>query len=81
MLRVSLRNLVAHKLRFLLTVAAVTLGVGFVSGTGPDVFNVGSPGVSQMAGPGFVLPLDSYQRVKREAADFFQSKDSLSPFR
>ena len=33
MLRVSLRNLVAHKLRFLLTIAAVTLGVGFVSGT------------------------------------------------
>ena len=33
MLRVSLRNLLAHKLRLVLTVLAVTLGVGFVSGT------------------------------------------------
>lgn len=33
MLRLSLRNLVSHKLRLLLTVAAVTVGVAFVSGT------------------------------------------------
>ncbi|SDZ28597.1 putative ABC transport system permease protein [Micromonospora pattaloongensis] len=33
MLKLSLRNLLAHKLRLLLTVAAVTLGVAFVSGT------------------------------------------------
>lgn len=33
MLRVSLRNLLSHKLRLLLTVAAVTIGVAFVSGT------------------------------------------------
>ena len=33
MLKVSLRNLVAHKLRLALTVAAITLGVAFVSGT------------------------------------------------
>ncbi|MGH2352202.1 MAG: extracellular solute-binding protein, partial [Chloroflexota bacterium] len=49
------------------------LTVGFVSGTGPDVFNVGSPGVAQMAAPGFLLPLDSYSRVKKEASDFFES--------
>jgi putative ABC transport system permease protein len=33
MLRISLRNLVVNKLRLLLTVAAVTIGVAFVSGT------------------------------------------------
>ncbi|MEV1288595.1 FtsX-like permease family protein [Micromonospora sp. NPDC049679] len=33
MLKLSLRSLLAHKLRLLLTVAAVTLGVAFVSGT------------------------------------------------
>jgi len=33
MLRVSLRNLLAHKLRLVLTVIAITLGVSFVSGT------------------------------------------------
>ena len=33
MLRVSLRNLLVNKLRLLLTVAAVTVGVTFVSGT------------------------------------------------
>jgi putative ABC transport system permease protein len=33
MLRVSLRNLFMHKLRLLLTVTAVTVGVAFVSGT------------------------------------------------
>ena len=33
MVRVSLRNLFLHKLRLLLTVAAVTVGVAFVSGT------------------------------------------------
>ena len=34
------------------------LTVAFVSGTGPDVFNVGSPGIAQFAHPGFLLPLD-----------------------
>ena len=33
MLRVSLRNLLSHKLRLLLTLAAVTIGVAFVAGT------------------------------------------------
>src|SRR4051812_33478074 len=33
MLRVSLRNLLVNKLRLLLTVVAVTVGVAFVSGT------------------------------------------------
>ena len=33
MLRVSLRNLLMNKLRLLLTIAAVTVGVTFVSGT------------------------------------------------
>jgi putative ABC transport system permease protein len=33
MLKVSLRNLFAHKLRLLFTFAAVSLGVGFMSGT------------------------------------------------
>ena len=33
MLKVSLRSLLAHKLRLLLTVLAVTVGVAFVSGT------------------------------------------------
>ena len=33
MFRVSLRNLLASKLRLLLTIAAVTVGVTFVSGT------------------------------------------------
>src|SRR3954447_10015946 len=33
MLRVSLRNLLTNKLRLFLTVAAVTVGVSFVSGT------------------------------------------------
>jgi hypothetical protein len=32
-LRVSLRNVLANKLRLLLTIAAVTVGVAFVSGT------------------------------------------------
>ncbi len=36
MLRLSLRNLVAHKLRLILTVAAVTVGVAFVPGTLAD---------------------------------------------
>jgi multiple sugar transport system substrate-binding protein len=57
------------------------LTVGFVSGTGPDVFNVGSPGVSQMAHPGFVLPLDGYAAVKREAADFFQSGLNIGTYK
>ncbi|MBI3971212.1 MAG: extracellular solute-binding protein [Chloroflexi bacterium] len=57
------------------------LTVGFVSGQGPDVFNVGSPGVSQMAGPGFVLPLDSYSRVKKEASDFFQSGLNIGTYK
>jgi multiple sugar transport system substrate-binding protein len=48
------------------------LTVGFVSGTGPDVFNVGSPGVAQFAHPGFLQPLDGYQRVKKEVPDFFE---------
>ena len=33
MLRLSLRNLLVNKLRLLLTVTAVTVGVAFVSGT------------------------------------------------
>ena len=33
MLKVSLRNLLVNKLRLLLTIAAVTVGVTFVSGT------------------------------------------------
>ena len=33
MLRVSLRNLQMHTLRLLLTIAAVTIGVAFISGT------------------------------------------------
>src|SRR3954463_11929272 len=33
MLKVSLRNLLANKLRLFLTIAAVTVGVSFVSGT------------------------------------------------
>ncbi len=49
------------------------LTVAFVSGTGPDVFNIGSPGVAQFAHPGFLLPLDGYPRAKKEAADFFES--------
>ncbi|HEX2517435.1 MAG TPA: extracellular solute-binding protein, partial [Chloroflexota bacterium] len=49
------------------------LTVAFVSGTGPDVFNIGSPGVAQFAHPGFLLPLDGYPRSKKEAADFFES--------
>jgi ABC-type glycerol-3-phosphate transport system substrate-binding protein len=57
------------------------LTVGFVSGTGPDAFNVGSPGVAQMAGPGFVLPLDSYQRAKKEAGDFFQSGLNIGTYK
>ncbi len=48
------------------------LTVSFVSGTGPDVFNVGSPGVAQFAHPGFLLPLDGYQRIKKETTDFFE---------
>ena len=33
MIKVSLRNLLVNKLRLLLTIAAVTVGVTFVSGT------------------------------------------------
>lgn len=47
------------------------LTVAFISGQGPDVFNVGSPGVAQFAHPGFLLPLDGYQSIKKERADFF----------
>jgi ABC-type glycerol-3-phosphate transport system substrate-binding protein len=57
------------------------LTVGFVSGTGPDVFNAGSPAVAQLAGPGFLLPLDSYARVKREAADFFRSGLNIGTYK
>ncbi len=57
------------------------LTVGYVGGTGPDIFNIGSPGVAQLAAPGFVLPLDSYQRVKKEAGDFFQSGVSIGTFK
>jgi ABC-type glycerol-3-phosphate transport system substrate-binding protein len=57
------------------------LTVGFVSGTGPDVFNVGSPGVAQFAHPGFLLPLDGYQRVKKETADFFESGLKIGRYR
>ena len=49
------------------------LTVSFVSGTGPDTFNVGSPGIAQFAHPGFLLALDGYPAVKKEAADFFES--------
>lgn len=46
--------------------------VGFVAGQGPDVFNVGSPGIALFAHPGFVQPLDGYQNVKKEVPDFFE---------
>jgi multiple sugar transport system substrate-binding protein len=48
------------------------LTVGFIAGQGPDAFNVGSPGIAQFAHPGFVQPLDGYQRVKKEVPDFFE---------
>jgi ABC-type glycerol-3-phosphate transport system substrate-binding protein len=57
------------------------LTVSYVAGTGPDVFNIGSPGVAQLAAPGFVLPLDSYQRVKKEASDFFQSGLNIGTYK
>src|SRR5688572_8838163 len=49
------------------------LTVAYVGGSGPDVFNIGSPGIAQLAAPGFVLPLDGDPRLKKEAADFFES--------
>jgi ABC-type glycerol-3-phosphate transport system substrate-binding protein len=57
------------------------LTVAYVAGTGPDVFNIGSPGVAQLAAPGFVLPLDTYPRAKREASDFFQSGLSIGTYK
>jgi ABC-type glycerol-3-phosphate transport system substrate-binding protein len=57
------------------------LTVAYVAGAGPDVFNIGSPGVAQLAAPGFVLPLDSYPRVKKEAADFFPSGLSIGTYK
>ncbi|HVG98784.1 MAG TPA: extracellular solute-binding protein [Chloroflexota bacterium] len=57
------------------------LTVAFVGGTGPDVFNIGSPGIAQLAAPGFVLPLDADPRVKREAGDFFQSGLSIGTYK
>ncbi|HEX2033187.1 MAG TPA: extracellular solute-binding protein [Chloroflexota bacterium] len=48
------------------------LTVSFVSGTGPDVFNVGSTGVAPFAHAGFLQELDGFQRVKQETPDFFE---------
>jgi ABC-type glycerol-3-phosphate transport system substrate-binding protein len=47
------------------------LTVGFASGTAPDVFTLGSPGVAQFGAPGSLLALDKSARVKKEADDFF----------
>ncbi|CAA9250992.1 MAG: hypothetical protein AVDCRST_MAG77-2164 [uncultured Chloroflexi bacterium] len=43
----------------------------FASSTPPDVFTMGSPDVVTYAHPGSVLQLDTYQRIKKEADDFF----------
>src|SRR5687767_15472222 len=57
------------------------LTVAYVGGTGPDVFNIGSPGVAQLAAPGFVLALDSYPRAKKEAGDFFSSGINIGTYK
>lgn len=57
------------------------LTVAYVGGTGPDIFNIGSPGVAQLSAPGFTLPLDSYSRVKKEAADFFPSGINIGTYK
>jgi ABC-type glycerol-3-phosphate transport system substrate-binding protein len=57
------------------------LTVAFVGGTGPDAFNIGSPGVAQLSAPGFVLALDAYPRVKKEAADFFPSGINIGTYK
>src|SRR5687767_191451 len=49
------------------------LTVAYVGGVGPDVFNIGSPGVAQLSAPGFTLDLGAFPRAKKEASDFFQS--------
>src|SRR5687768_9454755 len=57
------------------------LTVAYVGGTGPDVFNIGSPGVAQLAAPGFALALDSFPRAKKEAGDFFQSGIGIGTYK
>jgi ABC-type glycerol-3-phosphate transport system substrate-binding protein len=57
------------------------LTVAWVSGTGPDITSIGSGAMSQMAHPGFLLPLDGYPTVKKEAADFFESGLTIGTYK
>jgi multiple sugar transport system substrate-binding protein len=57
------------------------LTVGFASGTGPDVFTLGSPGIAQFAAPGSLLALDRSARVKKEAEDFFGPPLNVGKYR
>ena len=57
------------------------LTVAYVGGVGPDVFNIGSPGVAQLSAPGFTLQLDTFPRVKKEAGDFFASGINIGTYK
>ena len=57
------------------------LTVAYVGGVGPDVFNIGSPGVAQLSAPGFTLQLDTFPRVKKEASDFFASGINIGTYK
>jgi multiple sugar transport system substrate-binding protein len=57
------------------------LTVSFVSGTAPDVFTIGSPGIAQFAHPGHVMQLDSVPRMKKEMADFFGPPLNVGTYR
>ena len=57
------------------------LTVAFVSGSGPDLTSIGSGAISQMAHPGFLLPLDSYSSIKSAVADFFESGRRIGTYK
>lgn len=53
----------------------------FASSTPPDVFTMGSPDIVTFADPGSVLQLDAYQRVKKNAEDFFGPPLAVGKYR
>jgi multiple sugar transport system substrate-binding protein len=57
------------------------LTVAYVSGSGPDLTSIGSGAMTQMAHPGFLLPLDGYASVKSAVADFFESGRRIGTYK
>jgi ABC-type glycerol-3-phosphate transport system substrate-binding protein len=53
----------------------------FASSTPPDVFTMGSPDIVTFAHPGSVLQLDAYQRLRKDAEDFFGPPLAIGKYR